>query len=112
MTSRSEHSKAKTALPERLRELFWEYPFDELTWEEDRDLVIGRVLSRGPWETVEWLRREVGDEAVRGWIERARGRGLSRRQLRFWQLVLELPPEEVDAWLEEPEPDLWEHRVG
>lgn len=112
MTSRSEQSDAKTALPEHLRELFWEYPFDELSWEEDRDLVIGRVLSRGPWETVQWLRQELGDEVVRGWIERALGRGLSRRQLRFWQLILELPPQEVDAWLEAREPDLWEHRVG
>jgi len=47
MTSRNEKSNTKTALPERLRELFWEYPFDEMSWEEDRDLVIGRVLSRG-----------------------------------------------------------------
>lgn len=114
MSSRADQSEseARTDLPELLRGLFWEYPFDELSWEEDRDLVIGRVLARGPWETVQWLRREVGDEAVREWIERARGRGLSRRQLRFWQLILELPGEEVDGWLEEREPDVWEHRVG
>jgi len=48
LTPPSEQSKAKTALPERLRDLSWEYPFDEMSWEEDRDLVIGRVLSRGP----------------------------------------------------------------
>ncbi len=112
MTSRSQKSPERTPLPEPLRELFWDYSFDELSWEEDRDLIIGRVLCEGPWDTVQWLRRELGDGAVREWIERARGRGLSRRQLRFWQLILELPAEEVDAWLAAREPDLWEQRVG
>jgi hypothetical protein len=47
---------------------------------------------------------------VRDWIRQHRGRSLSRRQLRFWQLILDLPREEVDAWLEAREPDLWERR--
>lgn len=97
-------------LPEALRGLFWEYDFDELSWDEDRDLILRRVLSDGPWEMVQWLRRRAGDSAVRDWIRQRRGRGLSRRQLRFWQLVLDLPETEVDAWLAARAPDPWERR--
>jgi hypothetical protein len=109
----SVHQNSATApnpLPELLRGLFWEYDFEDLSWQEDRDLIFRRVLSSGPWESVQWLRRRAGDDAVRDWIRRHRGRSLSRRQLRFWQLILDLPPEEVDAWLEEREPDVWERR--
>ncbi|MFP3941372.1 MAG: DUF6922 domain-containing protein [Thermoanaerobaculia bacterium] len=97
-------------LPGSLRGLFWEYDFDSLSWEQDRDLIFRRVLVDGPWEAVQWLRRRVGDAALRAWIREHRGRGLSRRQLRFWQLVLDLPEEEVDAWLEPRRGDPWERR--
>lgn len=110
MTSVSHRAGASEPLPELLRALFWEYDFDELSWAADRDLVFARVLSEGPWEAVRWLRRQAGDEALREWIRARRGRGLDRRQLRFWQLVLDLPAEEVDGWLAARQPDPWEDR--
>lgn len=97
-------------LPEALRPLFWEYDFDLLSWQEDRDLVFERVLADGPWEEVRWLWRRVGDEALRQWLRARRGRPLSRRQLRFWQLMLDLPAAEVDGWLAARDPDPWERR--
>lgn len=97
-------------LPESLRGLFWEYDFDSLSWDEDRDLIFRRVLAEGRWEAVQWLRRRVGDFELRAWIREHQGRGLSRRQLRFWQLVLDLPEGEVDAWLEFRRGDPWERR--
>lgn len=97
-------------LPEALSGLFWEYDFDDLSWEEDRDLIFRRVLAAGSWDSVQWLRRRAGDAAVRDWLREHRGRSLSRRQLRFWQLILDLPAEEVDRWLEARGPDPWELR--
>jgi len=110
MTSVSHRTGDAEPLPESLRGLFWEYDFDDLSWSEDRDLVFSRVLSAGPWEAVRWLRRRAGDEALREWLRARRGRGLDRRQLRFWQLILELPGDEVDGWLAAREPDPWERR--
>ena len=110
MTSQADKDTSAGPLPEALRGLFWEYEFDELSWEEDRNLIFKRVLSVGPWDTVLWLRRRAGDAVVRNWIREHRGQWLSRRQLRFWQLILDLPHEEVDAWLEAREPDVWERR--
>ena len=98
-------------LPAMLRALFWDYDFDALTWEKDRDLITARVLASGGWDTVAWLRARVGDPALREWIERHRGRGLSPRQLRFWELILGLPHHQVNTWLATEEREIWEKRA-
>jgi hypothetical protein len=103
-------SSPRECLPQRLRALFWDQDFTQLDWQRHRDFVIGRILEAGPWEAIGWLRKEVGDDAVREWIERHRGRSLSGEQLRFWQLILDLPAETVDVWLQSPERKVWEHR--
>ena len=97
-------------LPETLRRWFWDCDFDGLTWEEHRDFVVRRILSVGTWDAIRWLRTKAGDSTVREWIEQHRGRGLSSQQLRFWELVLDLAPGLVDAWLAAPERRIWEGR--
>ena len=101
-----------TELPGRVRSLFWEYDADALSWDADRDLIIRRVLAAGDWGAVTWLRSRLGDEALRAWIRGHRGGGLSPRQLRFWQLVLDLPSEEVDGWVEAARTSVWEGRTS
>ena len=86
-------------LPATLRALFWDYDFTALSWENDRDLIMARVLTAGDWDAVTWLRSRVGDRALREWIERHRGGGLSPQRLRFWELILGLPHCQVNAWL-------------
>ncbi len=77
-----------STLPVLLRPLFWEYDFNPLTWEDDRDLIIARVLAAGSWEAITWLRAQLGDQAWRAWLQHHCGRGLSPRQLRFWEVIL------------------------
>lgn len=101
-----------TDLPEFLRPLFWDYPFGRLRWETDRDLVIGRVLSRGDWRSVRWLMERAGKDGLREWIVRRKGRGLDARRLRFWELVLDLPKREVDMWIQQMDRDSWPRRVA
>jgi hypothetical protein len=108
---RPQRKAGTTALPAELLDLFWDFDARTLTWEKDRDLIIGRVLASGPWDAVQWLRRKLGDPALRDWIERHQGRGLSRQQLRFWELILGLPRREVDAWLQSAERGVWDHRT-
>lgn len=103
-------SARQEALPELLHRLFWEYDVEDLKWPRDRELILGKVLRDGGWEAVQWLRREAGDDAIREWILGRGGRGLSPPQLRFWELLLELDTELVDAWLEERDNDPWENR--
>ena len=97
-------------LPEMLRRWFWDCDFDQLTWQEHRDFVVRRVLSVGSWDAVCWVRAELGDSALRDWIVRHQGRGLSSQQLRFWELILDFPAGLIDPWLASPERRIWEGR--
>ncbi|MEW6750463.1 MAG: hypothetical protein AB1505_05730 [Candidatus Latescibacterota bacterium] len=99
------------ALPERLRPLFWDVPFEALTWPRDRDFVVGRVLAQGTWDDIRWLRARVRDEGLSAWILTHAGRGLSPQQLRFWELLLDLPQEQVNAWLADEGRQAWERRT-
>jgi hypothetical protein len=74
--------------------------------------VIGRVLSAGDWESLRWLRRAAGEASIRAYLERTRGRLLSPRQLRLWQVLLGLPEETVTAWLGGEARRLWDRRAG
>jgi hypothetical protein len=81
-----------------------------LTWEADTDQIVGRILAAGDWEALRWLLRRLPRPALRDWLERRRGAGLSARQLRFWEVVLRLPRRQVDSWLADPARQVWEGR--
>lgn len=97
-------------LPRFLQPLFWEYDFAQLSWKADTNLIIGRILTDGGWDAIQWLRRRLPNAELKDWIEHRRGAALSARQLRFWELILELPHRKVNAWLREPSRQLWEGR--
>jgi uncharacterized protein DUF6922 len=81
-----------------LRALFWDYEFAALSCEDDRDLIMARVLISGDWAAVTWLCSHTGDRALREWLEQHHGGGMSPRRLRFWEVILELPHRRVNAW--------------
>lgn len=99
-------------LPPEVRALFWEYGDREVSLESERDFVMGRVLSAADWDGLRWLRREVGEAAIRDYLDRTRGRLLSPRQLRLWQVLLGLPEETVTAWIGNERRRLWDRRAG
>jgi hypothetical protein len=103
-------ARAARRLPARLRPFFWDHDFGRLRWERDVDLITGRLLADGDWEAVCWLRRRLGDAALRAWLERRQGAGLSPRQLRFWELILHLPRRTVSRWLAAPGRQVWDRR--
>ena len=99
-------------LPDMLRPFFWDYDFDTLSWEDDRALIIARVLTSGDWEAVTWLRARAEDHSLREWIERHQGGELSPQKLRFWELILGLPHRQVSVWLSTERRKIWEKRVN
>jgi hypothetical protein len=110
--AKSAKSTKQPSLPALLRPLFWDYDFKTLTSDDDRDLIIARVLASGTWEAITWLRVRLEDQTLREWIERRRGRGLSPRQLRFWEVMLDLPHRQVNAWLQAERHKIWDQRVN
>jgi hypothetical protein len=111
MTPAESSSSRVANVPPALQSLFWDCDFVQLDWHEHRDFIIRRVLAAGPWEAVCWLRTELGDPLLRDWIERHQGRSLSPQQLRFWELILDLPREAVDTWLRSEGRTIWEGRI-
>lgn len=97
-------------IPSRLHRLFWDLDPGTIDLAHHRRQIIHRVLAMGDWEAIQWLRREVGDDGLRGWFLETHGRGLDPPRLRFWQLVLELPGDEVDRWIEVMGRDPWHGR--
>jgi hypothetical protein len=74
-------------LPDGLRELFWNYKFEDLRLPEDRDLVMLHLLTYGTDEHRQWLIRRFGDTGIRAWLVRHRGRGLTVQQMSPWIAV-------------------------
>ena len=105
-------ARVSTSLPESLRPLFWDCDFATLDAARQCNFVIGRVLASGPLDAIRWLRRTCGDDMIRDWIIRHRGRQLSSQQVRFWETIIGLPAEDVQQWLAEPERRLWEGSLG
>lgn len=104
-TSRPQH------LPPRVAALLWEYDAGALDPERHRELLFARVLARGDWQSIGWLRRQYGDAPLRDWLIRTRGRHLDRRSVRLWQTIWDLPSADVDAWLADPRRRLWDERT-
>jgi len=103
--------ETKTSLPNSINSFFWDYDFQDLTWMSDRDLITSRLLQAGDWRSICWLREQIDDEELRGWIIEHKGGGLSPRQLRYWQVTLELPSELVDDWVHAARENPWGLRI-
>ena len=112
MTKKGKATKQTRYLAEKLRPFFWDYDFRRLRWGEDRDLIISRILSHGDWQALKWLWSRVDSAILGNWLLTRRGAGLSSHQLRFWELILELPHREVNEWLKGKGRMVWEGRAG
>jgi len=99
-------------LPSAVTDLLWDVAAAELRLPQHRDFLIGRILTRGTWAAVEWLRRDLTDAEIAEYVQRTRGRLLSPRQLRFWELVLGLDDDAVSGWIADRPAgsDLWDRR--
>jgi len=91
--------------------VFWDVDCQTLSWDQHRDFIIQRILESGSMEMLRWLQQTVGADALRGWLQEQQGAGLSPRRLRFWQLILNLPEEDVSAWIEGQAQSIWWRRV-
>ncbi len=98
-------------LPPCVQRLLWDVGQD-VSWESHRDFLIERALVHGDWDAQQWVRHQAGDAAVQTVLERTRARSLSRAQIRFWQLILALPDELVDPWLDDPSRKVWDRRTA
>lgn len=112
MKTRSTTKSKVVQLPQKLHALFWDCEIDSLSWSEHRDFIVSRILKDGGWEAVQWLRATIGDSELKLWLIENNGGGLPAQKLRFWELVLDLEPQMVSAWLAARTPDPWQKRTN
>ena len=103
-------SSNSSELPASFKHLFWDCSFKEVKEDPADTFVIKRILTEGTWAEIQWLRCQLGDSEIKGWLLENQGRGLTPRQLRFWQLLLDLPGEQVSAWIEREKETPWHRR--
>jgi len=74
------------ALPDYVRILFWDVEPDTVEFDRHRDYVMERVMSRGGWDAMRWLKRTYEKRALAEFVSR-RGTRLSPRERAYWSLV-------------------------
>jgi hypothetical protein len=75
-------------IPPATRRLFSAYAAESLVAEVHRPFLIGRLLEEGDSADLRWLNATLPESALGNWLETRGQRGLSRRGLAFWSLVL------------------------
>ncbi len=97
-------------MPAPLRPLLWDYRGRRLRLDRDRDLLVRRVLAEGGWNEFRTLRSRLTDEVIRQVLVDSEARGLSPARIRFWQLVLDIPARQANAWVRAARAGTWAGR--
>jgi hypothetical protein len=75
-----------TSIPPELCALFWDVDPMCVRIPEHADYVIERIMLRGGWNAMCWLRRTFDDETLADFLRR-KGHRLAPRERAYWQLV-------------------------
>lgn len=80
------------SLPPDVARLFWDTEPERVDLREHRDYVMERVMSRGGWTAMRWLRDTYPAEELADFLVRKGGR-LAPRERAYWSLIagIELP---------------------
>jgi hypothetical protein len=83
-----------TSLPPDVARLFWDVDPARIDLQGHRDYVMERVMARGGWVAMQWLRQAYPADALRDFLVR-KGARLAPRELAYWSLIagvqLDLP---------------------
>lgn len=75
------------AVPEDLESLFWEVDPSTIDLRLHADYVMERVMVRGPWRAMTWLRRTYPEAALAEFVRRKGSTCLPPREHAYWALV-------------------------
>jgi hypothetical protein len=76
----------ESSVPESLYSLFWDIDPPTIRLPEHADYVIERVMKRGTWDAMCWLRRCFTVAELADFLSR-KGQRLAPRELAYWSLV-------------------------
>lgn len=73
-------------VPASVRRLFWDVDPDAVDLDRHRDYVLERVMARGTWDAMRWLRATYDTREIADFLGRKGGR-LTPRDRAYWSLV-------------------------
>jgi hypothetical protein len=76
--------------PPDVKRLLWDVDPDAIDPDRHLDFVIERVMQRGNWAAMKWLRTQMATDKLVDFVNR-RGHRLSPRDTAYWRLVLDMP---------------------
>jgi hypothetical protein len=76
----------ETPIPEGLHRLFWDVDPRGIELPRHADYVIERVMLRGDWGAMVWLRRTFPREVLADFLQRKADR-LPARERAYWHLI-------------------------
>lgn len=107
-------SKNNRGLPDSLFPLFWEYDPLRIDLIKHAGLIIGRVMERGSWASMLWLKKTYSRDQLVSFLETKGHRMLPPRELNYWAMVNDVDPVKRGEWLKKvrEKPDVWENRYS
>ena len=78
------------SLPDSVTRLLWDVDPSHIDLDRDRALVLERVMTRGTWEAMQWLRRTYAREVLADFVLTMGARKLPPRDLAYWALVADV----------------------
>lgn len=80
----------EAALPESVRRLLWDVDVDRIDADRDAEFILERVMSRGTWDAMKWLRARYPVEVVRAFVRERGPSRLAPRDLAYWALIYDV----------------------
>ncbi|MFC1582375.1 DUF6922 domain-containing protein [Planctomycetota bacterium] len=80
-------------LPLFLKQYFWDVEFEKIDTERSAVFIMKRIMEYGDEKAVTWMNTHFTKKAMCGVLRRYRG--LSKKSVYFWSLILDVPEEEI-----------------
>jgi hypothetical protein len=80
-------------LPAFVTRLLWDVDPGGIDAQRDCSLIFERVMSRGSWDAMKWLRATYPRAALAGFVCGEGGRRLAPRDRAYWALVCDVEVE-------------------
>ena len=99
-------------LPTFLHRFFWEYDPEKIERNKHADLIKSRIMERGSWQAMVWLKSAYSDEELMDFLCRKGNRILPLRELNYWAMVSGVSDEMRKRWLKDATKgkNIWKER--
>jgi hypothetical protein len=88
-------------VPKLLHSLLWDYDVESIYVKKHAFLLMSRIMERGTWEAMKWLRKTYTNEELKDFIEKKGVKLLAPRELNYWAFVCGVPDKKRSIMVKE-----------